>query len=477
MKKLIYTLSLILAGAFAANAAAPLPVFVPEGQPVKDGLHRVRARVEPAVPADQMTPEKFVGSYTWSGFDLLNGQGGHPEKGAMNISIDEENPDQFIIKNFCVYGDLKGTFDAATGHLVIKNQFVVVHPERNMELWFYNYTVVNGVSGGDKVHITTMASPEHPFYFTMREDGMLTAGNLDPEKWSDYTYTDEELENLCCIAALIMPDEDTSANPNNGRSYAWAELNISAKPLRPYEFVADEWEYVGVEEFKDAWFSQYWVDGYVESYEREIYRNKEEPYTFCIMDPYGEGTPYSDVEMTWQPGVVEPINVLPTPGHIIFNIENRQCVVVRPFVYALTMPEERTIAEENLLGYYPANYEGVQYYVNDEDKENIMNTVDANGLYLSSFSPSTRRVTFYNPYVSTSADISSYLQFSTVTSTTQGYVYLPEGYNAAVNEVLVEDGEGEVEYYNLQGVRLANPEKGKIVIVKKGNTASKQIYR
>jgi len=39
---------------------------------------------------------------------------------------------------------------------------------------------------------------------------------------------------------------------------------------------------------------------------------------------------------------------------------------------------------------------------------------------------------------------------------------------------MVEENAPEV-YYNLQGIRLANPEKGQLVIVRKGNKTFKAI--
>lgn len=48
--------------------------------------------------------------------------------------------------------------------------------------------------------------------------------------------------------------------------------------------------------------------------------------------------------------------------------------------------------------------------------------------------------------------------------------------NAAVEGVEIEDADAPVEYYNLQGVKVANPSKG-IFIVKKGNKATKQIFK
>ena len=50
------------------------------------------------------------------------------------------------------------------------------------------------------------------------------------------------------------------------------------------------------------------------------------------------------------------------------------------------------------------------------------------------------------------------------------------GVSTGVEAVEIEDADAPVEYYNLQGVRVANPQNG-LYIVRKGNKVSKQIIR
>lgn len=52
-----------------------------------------------------------------------------------------------------------------------------------------------------------------------------------------------------------------------------------------------------------------------------------------------------------------------------------------------------------------------------------------------------------------------------------------EGDDSAVNEVEIADENAPVEYYNLQGVRVANPEEKGIYIVKQGKKVTKQILK
>ncbi len=51
-----------------------------------------------------------------------------------------------------------------------------------------------------------------------------------------------------------------------------------------------------------------------------------------------------------------------------------------------------------------------------------------------------------------------------------------ENGGAGVSDLVVEDENAPVEYYNLQGIRVANPENG-IYIVKQGNKVTKRIIK
>lgn len=56
------------------------------------------------------------------------------------------------------------------------------------------------------------------------------------------------------------------------------------------------------------------------------------------------------------------------------------------------------------------------------------------------------------------------------------YLSLPKDWNSAVSNITVEDNDAPVEYYNLQGVRVANPENG-LYIKRQGKTAKKVLVK
>ena len=57
-----------------------------------------------------------------------------------------------------------------------------------------------------------------------------------------------------------------------------------------------------------------------------------------------------------------------------------------------------------------------------------------------------------------------------------GYVQLPENFDS-VETIIGEDSNAPVKYYNIQGVRVLNPQPGQLVIKKQGNKATKLIVR
>ncbi|MDE7412326.1 MAG: hypothetical protein K2N05_00865 [Muribaculaceae bacterium] len=54
-------------------------------------------------------------------------------------------------------------------------------------------------------------------------------------------------------------------------------------------------------------------------------------------------------------------------------------------------------------------------------------------------------------------------------------ITMPEGWSAGVNDILVDNTNAPVKYYNLQGMEVNNPEAGQLVIKKQGNKVVKMI--
>lgn len=484
MKKTIYSLGLILISGLSAQAAVTNmeTAKVKETQNITaatsiqnadgDAYTYERISVGHRHAAANVGPEDFVGLFKWKGIDLLGSETGHPVDGTMNIRPTNAAQTEYTITGFCGLGPLNAKFEPSTGHLVIPNQSISYSSQYDQEVWFWNYTVENGISAttGEQVH-RVIRNNDTPFYFSLQDDGSLHAGDLDPVKWEDYSYTDAELKELCCIATLIMP-----LDPKYDGYFFWAERGISATPVEPFSYNADEWEYAGQGGFYDCWF-QIFFGGISDESEVGIYRSKTEADTYLVMNPYGANTIFR-ADYDYQNGLVEPINVSNAPGYIVFNMSDPNCVLVKTFVYALTINQNATvdIARPDNVGYYLTNLEGYYFYELGSSIDDILITLDSDGKYVSSFNSFTRLVEIFNPRFSTENDPVTIYSYGSYTNETNGYIYLPEGFNA-VESVLGEEANAPAEYYNLQGVKLANPEKGQIVIVRRGDKAYKQVIR
>ena len=57
-------------------------------------------------------------------------------------------------------------------------------------------------------------------------------------------------------------------------------------------------------------------------------------------------------------------------------------------------------------------------------------------------------------------------------------ITLPEGFEFAGVESLVqdEDADAKAELYNLQGIRVVNPQEGQLYILRKGSSSRKVVF-
>ena len=478
MKKLIYSLSFAIACGFAANAANTnmsmqkvSKLSVDDFQTLQKASTSMEfVRISPdnrkVKRAAATSAKDFEGTYKWSGDNRL-GSTVFPNEGIMTIEVETDGT--IAVYGFDYYADyLEANFDAATGRLNIPNAPTVFNDYYNYEVWFYNYFWVNTVwteqdaaenpgskwEIGQKLYRVTPASEDTPFFFTLSENG-IQAGNgyPDQEKFDAHEYTDEELQNFP-LAANIMPDYGTDA-------FFWLCAFIEGEPLQAFNYVADQWQELGMSEFKDAWFQLLWGETDYDPipYEVPVYYDKTNPGRYLLYEPYsyGDENPYSLIYEGDK------------PGYIVFNITDPECVVVEPLVYAISM-----LYGEDIEDFYCMNYEGYNYYLLGADKEEMIIYFDQQDLDMSYLDERNNTVYIYNAGFTMGLNADFY-QWNNVTNS--GSIKLPSNYMDSVETILGEDANAPAIYYNLQGQRVNNPEKGQLLIVKKGNKTSKQIIR
>lgn len=379
-------------------------------QPVTTGKKHVKRNV-PAVAED------FVGTYKWSGDNMLSGVSA-PNSGIMTISLDADHPGTLIVDGLPYESsnnmNLLTNCYVKDGKLYIPNQFMYVNTFYNQEVWFYNYCVKNRYvsaeeSSTGKAYWEYQLAINHDseFYFQFDAKGNLIAGEpVDAEKWNNHEYTDEWLKENVCIGALVMP--------NNLSGYFWLCSFIETnKKFNEFVFNAEEWNYVGMATFKDAWLPGFWVNGDTPVYEVPAYRNLSDPNRYLLYDPYGRNTPYGE----------NGINVSDKTGYIVFNVLDPDYIMVEPLVYGLSIELEEGVADPM----YVFNLEGYYSYIDDMTIQDISDVLQDEGKELSYFDPYTLSVQIYNPYFSLKSPGLTALRWSDESLPAEGYIILPKG--------------------------------------------------
>jgi hypothetical protein len=240
-----------------------------------------------------------------------------------------------------------------------------------------------------------------------------------------------------------------------------------------FEYKHWEWNTVGYSNFTDGFVAPAW-DTTVAAYQVETQVNAADPNLILLKNPYGKGTPWEDVNDNTS-----------KDGAIIFNIKNPDSVTIVPFVYSgLSTPIFFT---NGLSEVFTANQETVWKYFYNLDEEDMET---AYGMYNveASVLDDNGVITIPTAFHSCQFDLETpgyWTEYETNDDGTQTEIEIPsqtivELCDAALNSVegiISDSASAPVRYYNLQGVEVANPAQGDLVIAKKGAKATKYIVK
>ena len=413
-----------------------------------------------------LTAEDFIGKYVWKGYGPTYHYIGFSEEniwhngGSLSIIKDPDNDGLLIIKGFDKYGDLKGCY-VENNRLYIPNQLVGYDEDYEADIWFHNAAYKNSRLNPNSYELNP--NTECLFYFMMTEDHELISRSLDVDidMLNSYSYTDEEIEDLMCAAIDATLYEKWFPSIIVKNQY-WECTLIEAVPIESYfTFNEDEWISVGNTEFKDPWLNWVWENDNASSYKVSLYRDKSNKYRFLLKDPYGSNTPYGDTKYIHKD----------KEGYIIFNIEDPEHVYFEPYIYGCTLTKE-SLDYPDSFAFYPYNTEGLYTYSWGHSLTylKIKNSIP------STFSEGNRTVNINNACYSIGDEniVKDHCFWDDYKM--HGYIILPNTYDG-VNEILEDNANYPKEYFNLQGVRLENPRKGQVVIMRQGNLITKEIVR
>lgn len=223
-----------------------------------------------------------------------------------------------------------------------------------------------------------------------------------------------------------------------------------------FTFNESEWTNIGKVTFEEKLMNNFFKTEYqVAPVQVDAYAQDS---LVCVRNPYLTGG-WADLNAS----------VKRNDGFILFNIEDPRVVTMpyyTPSGFWVEWDEEGNIEET-----YIYNMEGA-YLAQGWYLEDIYYEFVGNEMPISNYNESTGKVELVNLYFgSTSAPTSSFWfgedaeQYINVTLDMSG-----------INDVAV-DANAPVKYFNLQGVEVANPEKGQLVIKTQGGKAQKVIVK
>lgn len=297
------------------------------------------------------------------------------------------------------------------------------------------------------------------------------------------------------------------ANRGTNNGYGWKygvdfqNLAEAYEGFEPFKYNASSWEACGTAKLDDGWFRAITDEGEgypaydVECFKRDVPAREGEEYTshrqILLKNPYGATSPYAANDASGKPANRD----CNKEGYIVLDITNPECVLVMPFVnssfsatgiYGFRESETSTTVSYPCAGTIPcASKEGFSYYIDAYEYQDIIDEAEGFGDALSTMTEAGV-VTIPNCRV-------QYVE------ETDGYIVPMQWQNAQERPIPMEsiitlpaaaltEGSGiqgigsdlvnaPVKYYNLQGIELAAPVKGQLVIKKQGNKTVKFIAK
>lgn len=403
-----------------------------------------------AAPAKAVSSvDDLVGMYKWTYYGNLQGQGGD-QMAAAWIEKVQGSTTQVQLKGFPVsYANVPVVMniDFATKKVTIQDG------QKCVDL------AALGVSGEDRYL--------YVYLWTKTDSGnkpiRVTAATADQA--AGVINEDGSIEFPGYVAFGCT-------EPKEANEGGWYFLGQSNKMVLTKMNTIDEADYesIGMGKFTDCWINDRFKTPLVEEEEVEVLQNKTNPKLLVIKDPYA-----SDI---WK----QNGNASKTgKGYIQFNIADPDWVEVTVLTnsgYAEDMSEagDGSVTDD----FYMTNTEGYLSFmggdietaklewamVGDVPSNLTGNTITIlHQLFTDADAPLSQN--WWGHYDNNDKWIEA--------ERSEGKLILPAGWSGVSD--IASDFDAPVKYYNLQGIELAAPVKGQLVIKKQGNKTVKFIAK
>lgn len=481
MKKIYSVLAAALAVSVSASAALNLPapqkLQLPEkvtfsGKTVAPAaVKKAKNVVKVARPIDQI----YGPYWTWSAQPYENSD---TQTGTLTISPSTTTPGNVVISGFVFGTQLDCPYDAATGEITIKGGMVLQK----------NVNCGKLPDGSDLIGDLTVQTRKWTVV-TDPETGELTGNNpyeVDECKMpfiNDYINEEtgeviwsgvfDDRENWNIITLAIYKDgADTGYGipvnagyfntwvPFSERLTQFTNLREILGPNCYFTYNENDWENKGMATMNDGWFTGFGFNGLPGEYEVPALRYKNNPNFVYLLNPYG---PESGYQGTFsQEGLMYQPN-----GGILLDLTDKTLPIVVPCV-----PSGAGHWQFGML--YMSSMGGHFKYFENVPAENVKAFLEENKFTLPTMD-NQFMVTLPNCRVANATNIIMLNQWGQDEMVSQ--IQLPEGAVVGVEGIVNDaDVNAPVRYFNLQGVEVAAPVKGEVVVKKQGSKATKVVF-
>lgn len=322
-------------------------------------------------------------------------------------------------------------------------------------------------AGGEDVYIYT--------YNLVPDPADETKVKLEKTDYITGTIADDGSITFPETVAIGASGDDDSI----GWFYLWRSCSFTAfQNHNPNEA---DYKLVGTGKYTDCYFRYLFKDPTAfPDADVEIYQHKEDGSKIAVKNPY-------DTEFAKETELISDRESA-GKGWMLFNIvadelDGTLYACMEPMVNCgVDMGPEydesgNPTGNYNDSEFYLFNEEGGMYYTGGFDQlARLIDECQNVGAPLSVFEDN--KIEIVNQYFGTETAPDGYYWWTSETAVrTPGLVILPEGFEYAGISNVAADANAPVRYYNLQGVQIAAPVKGQLVIKTQGNKSMKFIGR
>ncbi|MDE6006437.1 MAG: hypothetical protein K2G67_02660 [Muribaculaceae bacterium] len=451
MKKFYSTLALVCAVGVTAFAATPVAeqkasklvneIQTVEAMQVVPGAKQAKAAKAPQKVAASV--EEIEGFYDVDYESMFTS--GRKDKTTATIEAASEDQILISMEPYCSgYSNMSmdpliASYDASTGTITLKmeeNETLGTFEDSDGTVYTLGLNMYERVPNPNEPG-KYMAQPIDEIEAVVQADGSIVFG-----------------DDATCFGFALLELPGSYAGGFMGATFVAPDF---------FKFVASEWDNVGDALFTEDWMNLWLYDdepqAVLQPRNRTLYRNIADKNVFAVENPF----------KGWNAWNEDPN----ADGFIVFSIENPDLVPMRPLTRSGLWLTLTTGGFPQEL--YIFNQEGFYVYNNGMSIAETLNAFVANDIEASVLDKTTSEVTLKNlcfGYTDKPAG-------STYYPTIEGGVYKIKAdaftKGDGVNSVL-NDANGPKRFFNLQGVEIANPAAGELVIVKEGNKTSKVIF-